>query len=299
MPRSDGKVRIREEATIASTEATTASSVEVDRTDIWLPLLQALTDDDPRFVLLKNAESAFVRFGDVDVLADPARWPAMERTFRDWAESMGLEPFGVCRHNWRGPMLYALRPGDPYLFVLDIKTRRLFRGASVIDLDDALSMAEMDPLGYRRLLPGAEGVLKLLLNGTVRGGLADEEAMAIKGVREEIVSDPAGARVASRQVGLAAPALRRAIRAAAAGGWSRRDMVLVEAWSLARAVIRPDRVVRQWWWRHVALGQCPCSPPRLMTRHGRRMPPDVDVWLDEFATTHPRDSYLGIAPGIA
>jgi hypothetical protein len=252
-----------------------------DRAHLWLPLLRDLTANVPGWVVLKNSKAAMNGIGDIDSFASRSDFPDIEDRVRVWSAENGLRFVTVCRHNWRGPIIVAIRDGDPYLFSLDVKIGRLFRGSMLIDVDDAQSFAVMDDLGYRRVREGAEGVMKLLYNGMYRGGAKNEVDFEKKGVLAALQADPAGAMEASRLVGMAAPALRSTIRAVLDGGWSRRDIAAVEAWCFIRSAARPDYVIRQWHWRHMEIPRCAISQLKA-----RRMPDDVDGFLRAVADTH-------------
>ena len=252
-----------------------------DRAHLWLPLLQDLTTNVPGWVVLKNSKAAMRGVGDIDSFASRSDFPEIEDRVRVWSAEHGLRFVTVCRHNWRGPIIVAIREGDPYLFSLDVKVGRLLRGSMLIDVDDAHDFQVMDDLGYRRVREGAEGVMKLLYNGMRRGGSKNEAGFQQKGVLEALQADPAGAMEASRLVGMAAPALRSGIRAVLDGGWSRRDMAAVEAWCFIRSAARPDYVIRQWHWRHSEVPRCAISQLTA-----RRMPDDVPGFLRAVAETH-------------
>ena len=262
------------------------------RGPIWLPLLEHLTASVPEWVVLKNLDSAFDGHGDVDTMAPPRTWPAIERAFRDWADDAGLSVVGVCRHNRRGPNMLARREGDPYLYILDVKVMRPWRFSRFVTAEDALAFAILDAAGYRRARTGLGATLKLLFNGTAYGGRADEAAMRVKHVREELRADPEGALRAARLVGAAAPALRRGIRAAMDDGWSRRDMLAVEVWCAARGLREPVGLVRQIRGRRTHADRCPSL--RLSYRDDRRLPDDTNAWVTAFVTAHPDTSFLGI-----
>lgn len=259
-----------------------------DRAHLWLPLLRDLTEHVPAWVVLKNSKAAMRGVGDIDSFAPRSAFPAIERRFRAWASERGLQTVIVCRHNWRGPNFVAIRPGDSFLFSLDVKIGRLFRGSFLVTVDDAHEFAVMDDLGYRRMREGAEGALKLLFNGMAHGGVQNEAGFQVKGILEALRADPAGAMAASRLAGIAAPALRSGIRAVLGGRWSRRDMAAVEAWCLLRSVRRPDHIIRQLHWRRVSVPSCAVA--RLQRR---QMPGDRAAWMQAVADTHPVDGFLG------
>lgn len=263
-----------------------------DRSDLWLPLLRDLTEHVPEWVVLKNSRAALRGIGDVDTFAPRSVYPDIERRFRTWAAGQGLQVVVVCHHNWRGPNFVAIRPDDPYLISLDVKVGRLLRASWLVKVRDVQELTVMDELGYRRLREGAEGTLKLVFNGMTRGGRRNEAGFRDKGIVEALAADPEGALIATRFVGAAAPALRHAIRIVSEGGWSRRDMLAVEAWCYARALLRPWIPVRQVYWRRVTVPSCPVAQlPR------RRLPDDREAWIDRVVATHPVSGFLDILAG--
>ena len=263
-----------------------------DRAPLWLPLLRDLTGEVPAWTVLKNLDSAFAGIGDIDTMAPRATWPTIEARFRAWAPAAGLSVVGVCRHNRRGPNFLARRVGDPYLFILDVKDTRPWRFSTLVTVEDALAAAAVDASGYRRTRAGFAGTLKLLFNGTGYGGYRRDAAIEQKHVLEDLRADPEGALGAARLVGAAAPALRRGIRAAMAGGWSRRDMLAVEVWCAARGLVHPVRFGRQVLTRRTRDDRCPAF--RLAYREGRRLPDDPAAWVASFEDAHPRGSLLGL-----
>jgi hypothetical protein len=280
---------------IGDTSTVSTPAHDMHRATLWLPLLRRLTEAVPGWVVIKNAEAALEGVGDIDSMADPSDWPEIERIFRTWAAERGLPVVGVCRHIWRGPNLIARDPASPYLLVLDVKALRTFRGSALVTAAAALSMAEMDPAGFRRLRPGAEGVLKLLHNGTAHGGRRNAPGLAGKRVVALLQADPEGADAAAAWVGISAPALRRASQATARGAWSGWDLRLVEAWSLTRSVRHPAHLARQLWLR--ASGQR-CAFVRLTRRERRRLPDDGDAWIDHMRETHVGTSFLTLPDGV-
>jgi hypothetical protein len=258
-----------------------------DRTAVWLPLLETLTRERSDWIVLKNAAAALAGLGDVDTFAPPPAWPAIETTFRRWADEQGLLAVATCRHNWRGPNFIAIGADDPYIWSLDVKRLRTFRGSCLITVESALALAAPDDGDFRRLRPGAEGVLKLLFNGLRPGGHPNEDGLRRKGVVDALRADPSGAFQAAELVGAAAPALRRGIRAVLDGDWSRRDMLAVETWSLGRSALRPDYAVRQLWMRWVVFPTCP-----VVRLPDRRVPDDRAAWLRAMDRTHRGSSYL-------
>jgi hypothetical protein len=250
-----------------------------------MPLLNRLTDIAPTWAVWKNVDSALQRDGDIDSMAAPDSWPAIELETHAWATAQGLGPVIVCTHIPGGLNLVVPDADSPYLFEIGVKERKLFRGSALFTYDQLLPLLEMDPRGFRRVAPGAEGVLKLLLNGTRRGGARDADGMRDKNVVELLRADPDGARRAADAIGgVAAPALRRAVDAAAAGRWARGAVAIVEARALLRTLAEPRMTLRRA--RFIASGRNPCPVVLALLGNARIIPGDRERWLASVASTH-------------
>lgn len=255
-----------------------------DRTELWLPLLRELTDTYPGWAVWKNVSSAFAGTGDVDSFAPPSDWDAIEHTFSRWAARQGLGPMIVCRHIPQGPHFIALQEGSPYLVQLDVKVRGTFRGSTLIDAWQLSDFSEIDDLGFRRVRPGVEGVIKLLMNGTRKGGAPNHNGLRVKNVRDLLATDPEGVEAASVLLGPAAGALRRGAAAVLADGWDHRAMRTVDAWCLARSVAEPGVAASRVWFLKYRAPRCPVVA--LIRDHDRRVPDDRSAWLAEVARDH-------------
>jgi hypothetical protein len=255
-----------------------------DRTELWLPLLRELTERFPGWSVWKNAGSAFAGTGDIDSFAPPDDWPAIQHTFVTWVAANGLGPVIICRHIPQGPHFITLESRSPYLVQLDVKARGTFRGSTLIDAWDLQRLSEIDPLGFRRVRPGAEGVIKLCMNGTRRGGRPNPEGLRAKRVAELLASDPEGVEAASELLGPASGALRRGAAAVVAGGWDRRAMRQVDAWSLVRSLAEPQTAVSRLDFLYRVAPRCPVVS--LIRDHDRRVPSDRERWLGEVARDH-------------
>jgi hypothetical protein len=255
-----------------------------ERSALWLPFLRRLTEVFPRWAVWKNVESALSGHGDVDSFAPVRDWPAVEALWLEWVESQGLRPAIVCRHVPQGPHFVAL-DDSPWLIQFDVKVRGTFRGSTLIDVDDLIALAEIDARGFRRIRPGAEGVLKLLYNGMRLGGLPDAEGLAAKRVVQLLRADPEGAEeAASRLLGPVQSAVNRAVRAVIAGRWDRRSLVVVEAWSALRSLGEPHVAASRLFFGLVLKKRCPVL--RVIRRDDRRVPVDRERWLAEVRRTH-------------
>jgi hypothetical protein len=256
-----------------------------DRTGLWVPLLRRLTEQHPGWSIWKGAGSAFAGTGDIDSLAPEVEWPAIEVTFEAWvAERPDLGPVIVCRHIPQGPHFITLQEGSPYIVQLDVKNRGTFRGSTLLDAWDLQQLSEIDDLGFRRIRPGAEGVIKLCMNGLRRGGRPNPEALRAKGVADLLRSDPDGVDAAARLLGAAAGPLRRGARAVAAGDWDGGAMRQVERWALLRSAAEPRVAASRLWFLHYQAARCPVVA--LIRNEDRRVPDDRVGWLRHIADDH-------------
>ena len=256
-----------------------------DRTELWLSLLRELTEVYPSWAVWKNVGSAFAGTGDVDSFAAPASWPAIQRTFETWVASQpGLGPVIICRHIPQGPHFITLQDGSPYIVQLDVKVRGTFRGSTLIDVDDLQRLSEIDPLGFRRVRPGVEGVIKLLMNGMKKGGQPNPEGLRTKRVAALLSADPDGVVAGAELLGPAAGALRRGAAAVIDGRWDHAAMRRVEAWSLTRSIAEPGVAVSRLWFLYYQAARCPVVS--LIRDHDRRVPADREGWLRDVARGH-------------
>jgi hypothetical protein len=255
-----------------------------DRTQLWLPLLRRLTERFPGWSVWKNVGSAFAGTGDVDSFAPPDDWPAIQELFVSWVAESGLGPIIICRHIPQGPHFITLEERSPYLVQLDVKERGTFRGSTLIDAWDLRELSEIDPLGFRRVRPGVEGVIKLCMNGVRRGGRPDVAGLRAKRVAALLASDPEGVEAGAALLGPAAGALRRGAAAVVAGGWDRGAMARVEAWSFLRAAAEPRTAISRYHFLHHVAPRCVVVS--LIRDHDRRVPDDRQRWLAEVARDH-------------
>ena len=219
----------------------------------WLPLLRALMQDAPSLVVWKNASRTLRGQGDLDVVAAPADWPVIVDVFARWADGQGLTS-ALCDHVPNSLFLRA-EGNDPPAFELDVKSRGTFRGSVLFEAPDLDSLVEWDDLGFRRLRPGAEGLLKLLLNGVSRRGTPKWERVAREDISRLVAADPEGVAAAASLFGWAAWAARDVAGAVVAGSWSRSPMLVLEAWAARNALRHPTILTRRIGSRPT--GSCP------------------------------------------
>jgi hypothetical protein len=255
-----------------------------DRAALWLPLLRRLTELSQTYVVWKQIDSALEGLGDIDSAADPADWDALEQAFREWAAENAVEPVAVCNHIPGGRNLIAAPASMTSFLELSIKHDKIWRGSMLFTLGQLAPLTMVDPRGFRRVRPGAEGLLKLVLNGSRWGGRADAGGLRSKHVVELLDADPDGADAAAELFGPAAPAARTLAARVRAGGWDRRAMLTLEARALGRAAMAPGTLARRAWFRAFSTQTCPVV--KAIVGGGRRMPGDRGEWWRSVARTH-------------
>lgn len=260
-----------------------AATSEVNRGLLWLPLLQHLTVVSPRSVVWKNASSALEGRGDLDVIAPPADWDAIESEFRRWAEAAGLDPVAVCRHAPGSMFLLAADPGRPAFFELDIKARGSYRGRTVFRASDLQPLAELDSRGFRRLRPGAEGVLKLILNGTSDDGSLNPRRVQREGIVELLRQDPVGAAQATQLFGRARTQVAALLDGFLRGQWDRSRMLVFRAQLRLGMIFEPAELLRRLWTR-IRPG-AGCRGIKSLIKEERLVPGDPTS-LQQLVRTH-------------
>jgi hypothetical protein len=258
---------------------------EKDRREVWLPLLRRLTEVSSDWTVWKNIDSAFTGGGDVDSIGPGEDWPAIEHEFATWAKSNGLGPVISCPHAPFLVHLVALDQSAPAetFFELDVNRRKVFLGSTLFLPADLRPLARVNDEGFRRLRPGAEGLLKLVHNGTKRRGRQNEEGLKTKRIPELLAEDWEGVEQAALLFKSGRSAVLDSARAVVEGGWDRSAAVRVEAWCLARALKEPDAVAARLRFR-VNKKRCPVL--RAVFESKRYVGPDPAPWLEEVAETH-------------
>ncbi len=233
-----------------------AATSDAQRGLLWLPLLQRLTVLSPRFVVWKNASAALDGHGDLDVIAPPSDWDAIESEFRRWAAAAELEPVAVCRHIPGSMFLLAADPKRPAFFELDIKARGTFRGTTIFRPSDLRRVSELDPRGFRRLRPGAEGVLKLIVNGTADDGALNPRRVQRERVVELLQSDPVGAEQAAQLFGRAGAQVLGLVDGFLRGEWDRSRLLIFRARMRFGLLLEPAHLLRRLWSRIGPVREC-------------------------------------------
>lgn len=252
------------------------------REQTWLPLLLALTQDQPRWLVYKGADSAFHGTGDVDTVAPREDWDAITSIFTGWAIDQHLGAVVRCDHVPNVLHLVALDPHSPFFFEMDVNCRKIFLGSTLFRPPDLLPHTCTDPRGFRHLRPGIEGLVKLVQNGAHRGGRPNWEGVRAKGITELLASDPEGVALGSHLFGRGARSVNRLADAVVRGEWDRAAMMKVEAHCVARSVREPDAVAMRLRFRRV---RAACPLLRAVFS-GRSTPDDREAWLTEVGREH-------------
>lgn len=246
-------------------------------------LLRAVAGPGERAGVWKNAEAGLTGEGDIDLAAPRSEWPRITELFRRWAASQGLGPVVVCRHVPGSLVLVALDPSGGPFAQLDMRGSARLRGAPAFVAEALEPHMVMDPRGFRRLRPGVEGLLKLALVGFGRGGAPRPEKLRQERIRELLAADLEGAREGAATLAIAVGPLRRAALAAAAGGWDRRALLVVEGRAALSALHHPRGLVARARERQ-AKHRCPVLRAGIL--NARRVPGDPEAWLGQVARDH-------------
>jgi hypothetical protein len=255
-----------------------------DRAALWVPLLRRLTEESSLWAVRGNVEGGLGGEGDIDLVAPKRDWAVIEDHFRRWAEDHGIGPVVSCRHVFEGLILIAVGAPGAVFFELEVRAARYFRGGTLFEASDLVPVTTINSHGFREVRPGAEGLLRLVLNGLGRAGRPWPRKLEAKRVPELLAADPEGARAAAALLGPARAAVVRAADSVAAGGWDRRSMMVVEGWALLRALASPKLLLARARWR--AAGR-PCVVQDAITNHGRHIPGNPEAWLAVAARDHP------------
>jgi hypothetical protein len=257
--------------------------VRLERRDVEPPqrlsLLRRLSDLEPAWLVWKHGESAATGSGDIDSAAPAEAWHRIMGAHRAWADDAGLGPTVSCQHAPGLLVLVACMGGEPLrLFQLDVYARV----AAVAPARSLQAAAEVDPQGYRRLRPGAEGLLRLVA-AVRRPARPPGNAKELECIRELLLADAAGAELAAASLGRVGGVAIAGARAVAAGSWDSGAMLRLELAQLARAVHDPrDRIA----WLRFRLGPGRRCPVLAALAAGRVAPGSREAWLAEVARGH-------------
>lgn len=222
----------------------------------WQSLAAGATRAHPTFVVWKHGAELVRGRGDLDATAVVDARGALVDVVRSSAAAAGLRAVVTCTHvPGRLVVVAAGGAAGDELAQVDLLERAPLGAGAWFDAEWVARLAFVDERGVRRLHPGAEGLLRLLVDP------ADGEARALVG------ADPHGLDAAASLL-----ALPRALALAAARG-SRPARFACAA---VATVAARDRAVRRFR---------PCVVTDALVA-GRRAPEGAAAFLARAAETH-------------
>jgi len=233
----------------------------------------------PTWGVWKRPDTALEGDGDIDSVAATDDWPSILQVYRDWASEHGLQPVLRCTH-MPGALVLAACAGEAptRLLQMDVYSRQLFRGATLIQARELQPLMVLDPRGFRRLRPGAEGLLGLLHNSIRRGGRPGDGAQSTF-IVDLLRRDPEGAEQLASAVGLPV----RVVRALLSGDWERWPILTFELRAVLRLLGDPRELRRCIAVDYRRFRRCSLIDA---LRDGRRVPGDRAAWLREVRRSH-------------
>lgn len=242
----------------------------------WLSLLRRLTAAAPTWAVWKSPDSALVGEGDVDSTAAEPEWPTVVGEFEAWARWEGAGPVIRCTH-FPGLLILVACVGERpmRLLQLDVYSRHLFRGATLVAAEELVPLTLVEERGFRRLRPGAEALL-LLLRRLRRGGGAPAEGAELA---ELLRSDSDGGAAFARLVGFPESTLR----ALEVDEWNRLPVLAFELRAVSRLLVHPGELAACIALDYRRLRGC--SLVESLER-GRRVDGDRRDWIEHVARTH-------------
>jgi hypothetical protein len=263
------------------------------RSNIWLPLIRRLSAATDTWYVWKNAESALYGRGDIDCAAPAEVWEDIEDIFREWAREQQLHRVIACRHIPRTLNLIGVSDDFPDLLQLEVKGLTTFRGSTLFRAEDLLPLTHMDPLGFRRLRNGPEGLFKFITNGVRRGGEPHHEWLVSKQVMELIESDLEGMRAAANVFGHASTWILAAVESARRGEWDRSSLRKVETAAWLKTLRQPHILAERIWFRVARKPFCPLL--KTIYQHDRVPPANRNEWLARVEKAHARGGRIPTA----
>ena len=257
-----------------------ADVIDVVERPCWpprLPLLRRLTATSPLWAVWKNADAAVLGSGDIDSVAPLVAWQSVVDEYRSWGIEHGLGTTIVCRHVPGVLVLAACELRDSAeLLQLDVYSRLGFRRAALVGATQLRPLLIVDQRGFRRLRPGAEGLLLFLAHASRRGGRRPADPRGEQRFIELMHADPEGAEQLAHILGSTGQFALRGARAVFTGRWDRSAVLRLELTAALRAL---QDVPSLFASLRLDLGERTRCPVIFALEHGRRVPGDISVWL--------------------
>jgi hypothetical protein len=175
----------------------------------------------------------------MDSAAPASAWNDITDVFAAWASYGHLGPVVVCDH-FPGVrfLITNVSSGVPFT-ELDVCHIQQFRGAALFTATQLGPLHRMDDRGFRRLLPGAEGTLVLLLKHCRLFGRMGMPSPDLR----SMLQDEAELHLTATTLNIPPKALQRLARQVVLGDWSRYDALIIQASQLMR-IPRDPRLTR-------------------------------------------------------
>lgn len=258
--------------------------IDSDRTSLWLPLLQELSRRSSSWLIYKNADSALHGVGDVDSTASPDDWDTITGVFRSWARDLG--PSAVCSHIPGGLNLIAVPTTMTHVLEIGLKQQKSYRGSILFEWDQLMPLATWDDRGFRELRPGAEALLKLILNGINRDSSKNVVGIESKAVVEGLEIDFVGAVLAAESLlsGRASAAAVDLAESLVEGGWQRGAARSIQISAYSKALLKPRWALQRARFRGKASSACPIT--EVLLGNHRVIPDQRSLWWSRVVDTH-------------
>jgi hypothetical protein len=256
----------------------------------WLPLLRTMTTTSDRWCVWKNVDRALAGHGDVDSAAPYAEWRDVSNAYEGWARSLGVTIFVTCQHTPGMKSFSAVLPGISTLFQFDVFSETFWRGSPLFAAEQLVPLTTLDHRGFRRLVPGAEGVLLFIFNGVGRTGRPIQTALRQKHVFD-LLRDWEGV-VSTTRILRTPDELLDALDAFRTGAWDARSLRKIQMRAVSRS-LRDGRAARRVAFQWKARMR-PCPIARAL-RDGRSVPADLDAWRRTIQEANdPRDKFFAL-----
>lgn len=245
-----------------------------------LELFRSMTERFDSWAVWKNADSALRGEGDTDSSGPRTLTSPVFEEFGRWARSNGARATILCSHTPGLSIMVGVFPDRTELVQFDLWHESHLRGTQLFDWEQLVPLMELDPRGFRRLRPGAEGLLLLLFNGTKIGGRRNDEAIERKNIRTLLAGDPDGVALAVETLRLPRQT-QEAAAAVSTLNWNRKSMIQMEGVLLGRAIVNPTLLFARLRFR--ARSRCPVT---TALGQQRRAPASVTPWMREMERGH-------------
>lgn len=165
---------------------------------------------------------------------------------------------------------------------LDLVYEWPFRGSRLFLADDLVPLMIMDPLGFRRIREGAEGLFLFVNKGFRRSGRPDRESLTKYRILEKMSEDRVGTEAGAAVLGPAGKLLLDAADSALKGEWNATALLGFQARMALRGVTDPSLFLSRMITRGWRIPRCPVNRAVMAGRQLQR----VEEWLRTVEKNH-------------